>query len=156
MDVTPRVNSGGLVTLDISQEVSDVSNTVTTSGLNSPTFNERRVVSRVVVQDGQTLGLAGLIQDSSQRQNGGVPWFKDIPILGFLAGQQDNNRTRTELLVLITPHVVRDQRDARALTEDLREQLPNAAAVPGELQRLPLDGSPDPSARVRNKLGIGP
>jgi general secretion pathway protein D len=60
------------------------------------------------------------------------------------------------LLVLITPHVIRDQRDARSLTEDLREQLPNAAAVPEEFRHLPLDGSPDPSAVVRDKLHIGP
>jgi len=156
MDVTPRVNSGGLVTLDISQEVSDVSSTVTTSGLDSPTFNERRVVSRVVVQDGQTLGLAGLIQDSTGKSNTGVPWVKDIPLLGFFFGQQDNTRTRTELLVLITPHVVRDQRDARALTEDLREQLRNAAAVPDLLQHLPLSGSPDPQQPLRDKLHLGP
>jgi general secretion pathway protein D len=156
MDVTPRVNSGGLVTLDIAQEVSDVSNAVTTAGIQSPTFNERRVVSRVVVQDGQTVGLAGLIQDSSQRSNGGIPWLKDIPILGFFAGQQDNQRNRTELLVMITPHVVHDQRDARALTEDLREQLPNAAVVPDLFRHLPLSGSPDPNARLRQKLNLGP
>ncbi len=59
MQVTPRVNSGGLVTLDITQEVSDVDPNVTTPGVNSPTFNERSVTSRVVVQDGQTVGLAG-------------------------------------------------------------------------------------------------
>jgi general secretion pathway protein D len=156
MDVTPRVNSGGLVTLDLAQEVSDVSNTVTTAGLNSPTFNERRVVSRVVVQDGQTIGLAGLIQDSLNKSSGGIPWLKDIPLLGFLAGQQQNTRARTELLVLITPHVVRDQRDARMLTEDLREQLPNAAGVPDEFRHLPLSGSADPSQPLRQKLNIGP
>jgi general secretion pathway protein D len=154
MDVTPRVNSGGLVTLDISQEVSDVASTVTTTGLNSPTFNERRVVSRVVVQDGQTIGLAGLIQDSIQRSNGGVPWFKDIPVLSFFLSQQDNQRTRTELLVLITPHVVHDQRDARALTEDLRDQLPSAAAVPDLSRHLPPTGSPDPTLNLRRRLGL--
>ncbi len=156
MDVTPRVNSGGLVTLDISQEVSDVNTAVTTPGIQSPTFDERRVVSRVVVQDGQTVGLAGLITDSLQKGNSGVPWLKDIPLLGFLAGQQSNARNRTELLVLITPHVVHDQRDARALTEDLREQLPNAASVPDKLQRLPASGSDDPQQAVRRELHLGP
>ena len=129
---------------------------VTTSGLNSPTFDERRVTSHVVVQDGQTIGLAGLIQDSRTKGNEGIPWAKDIPLLGFLAGQQSNTRTRTELLVLITPHVIHDQRDARALTEDLREQLPSAAAVPQTLKNLPLSGSSDPNAALRQKLNIGP
>lgn len=156
MDVTPRVNSGGLVTLDIAQEVSDVNSAVTTTGLNSPTFDERRVQSRVVVQDGQTVGLAGLIQDSLTKENQGIPWLKDIPLLGALVSQQNNNRSRTELLVLITPHVMHDQRDARALTEDLREQLPNAAAVPDALQKLPLSGSPDPSQDLRKRLNLGP
>ena len=64
-------------------------------------------------------------------------------------------RTRTELLVLITPHVVHDQRDARALTEDLRDQLINAAAVPAASCRaLPASGSADPSAPLRRRLGL--
>ncbi len=155
MEVTPRVNSGGLVTLDIAQEVSDVDTTATNnSKIASPTFLERNVRSRVVVQDGQTIGLAGLIRDNASRENSGIPWLKDIPILGLLAGQQGNARGRTELLVLVTPHVVHDQRDARALTEDLRDQLINAAAIPSELQRLPQSGSPDPQRRVRRSVGL--
>ncbi len=150
MQVTPRVNSGGLVTLDVSQEVSDVDfSTPKASNIDSPTFLERNVTSRVVVQDGQTVGLAGLIRDSVSRGNQGIPWLKDIPVLGFLAGTQNNQRARTELLVLITPHVLHDQRDARALTEDLRDQLINAAAVPRELQSTRVSGSPDPNQRVR-------
>ncbi len=156
MDVTPRVNSGGLVTLDITQEVSDVNPNPPTTGINSPVFDERRLASRVVVQDGQTVGLAGLIQDSVARGNQGIPWLKDVPLLGLLAGTQDNQRTRTELLVLVTPHVVHDQRDARALTEALRAELPNAARVPQAVQSLPLSGSVDPSQRLRQQLRLGP
>ena len=154
MDVTPRVNSGGLVTLDISQEVSDVASGVTTTGLQSPTFNERRVLSRVAVQDGQTLGLAGLIQENISKSNGGVPWFKDIPILSFFVSQQNNQRMRTELLVLITPHVIHDQRDARAFTEDLREQIPTAAGVPDRATNLPSTGSADPTMNLRQRLRL--
>jgi general secretion pathway protein D len=152
LDVTPRVNSGGLVTLDISQEVSDVSNQITTQGINSPTFFDRSISSRVVVQDGQTIGLAGLISDNTQTGNQGIPWLKDIPILGALAGNQTNTRQRTELLMLLTPHVLHDRRDARALTEDMREQLINAAAVPFQLNTLRPSGSPDPNARVVRKV----
>ena len=152
LDVTPRVNSGGLVTLDISQEVSDVSTTITTPGINSPTFFDRSISSRVVVQDGQTIGLAGLISDNTSTGNQGIPWLKDIPILGALAGNQNNTRQRTELLMLLTPHVMHDQRDARTLTEDMREQLINAAAVPEQLNRLRPSGSPDPNVRIRQKV----
>jgi general secretion pathway protein D len=156
LQVTPRVNSGGLVTLDVSQEVSSVDTTVSTAttGINSPTFAERSVTSRIVVQDGQTVGLAGLITDSSTRGNTGIPWLKDIPLLGFLAGTQDNTRMRTELLVLITPHVLHDQRDARALTEDLRDQLINAAAVPSELAHARATGRDDPNQQIRRALRL--
>ncbi|HEY0423756.1 MAG TPA: type II secretion system secretin GspD [Rhodopila sp.] len=154
MEVTPRVNSGGLVTLDVMQDVSSVATGITTPGINSPTFNERNVTSRVVVQDGQTIGLAGLITDSASLGNQGIPWLKDVPILGLLAGTQNNTRQRTELLILITPHVIHDQRDARALTDDLRDQLINAAAVPGMLNGLRPSGQSDPSARLRKQLDL--
>jgi general secretion pathway protein D len=156
MEVTPRVNSGGLVTLDVQQDVSEVSGIVTTPGLNSPTFNDRNVSSRVVVQDGQTVGLAGLIRDNATINNQGIPWLKDVPLLGFLAGTQNNTRQRTELLILITPHVMHDQRDALSLTEDLREQLINAAAVPDKLNSLRPSGSPDPGDRIRRALKLQP
>jgi general secretion pathway protein D len=154
MEVTPRVNSGGLVTLDVMQDVSDVASGITTPGVNSPTFDDRNVTSRVVVQDGQTIGLAGLITDNASKSNGGIPWLKDVPILGLLAGNQNNARQRTELLILITPHVIHDQRDARALTADLRDQLINAAAVPSVLNNLKPSGQSDPSARLRNQLQL--
>lgn len=154
LEVTPRVNSGGLVTLDISQEVSDVVQGVTTPGINSPTFSERNVSSRVVVEDGQTVGLAGLIRDSTTASSSGIPFLKDVPLLGLLAGSQNNGRQRTELLVLITPHVVHDQRDARALTEDLRDQLINAARVPGDLQGGRASGSADPQRNLRRSLRL--
>jgi general secretion pathway protein D len=153
-EVTPHVNSSGLVTLDVLQDVSDVASTITTPGINSPTFEDRNVTSRVVVQDGQTIGLAGLISDNTTAGNQGIPWLKDVPLLGALAGNQNNTRQRTELLVLITPHVVHDQRDARELTEDMRDQLINAAAVPDELNALRPSGSSDPGTRIRQQLNL--
>jgi general secretion pathway protein D len=86
--------------------------------------------------------------------NSGIPWLKDVPILGLLAGTQNNTRQRTELLVLITPHVVHDQRDARALTDDLRDQLINAAAVRDNLNDLRPSGQSDPSSRLRQQLHL--
>jgi general secretion pathway protein D len=156
MNVTPRVNKSGLVTLDISQQVSaiDSSITTTTTGISSPTFSEQDVSSRVTVQDGQTVGLAGLITDNLSKSNSGIPFLKDIPLIGLLAGTQNNTRVRTELLVLITPHVQYDQRDAQALTADLQDQLQDAAAVPAELNSLQSPGSDDPNAVVRSKLRL--
>jgi general secretion pathway protein D len=145
MQVTPRVNSGGLVSLDIAQEVSDVAGPAANTVQGSPTFNDQIFRTRVAVQDGQTVGMAGLIRDNVSNDNGGIPFLKDIPILGTLVSTQSNARMRTELLVLITPHVVHDQRDARALTEDLRNQLIDAGLVPQQLQRQGQPGLANPN-----------
>jgi len=145
MQVTPRVNSGGLVSLDIAQEVSDVAPQATNSVMGSPTFDDQTFRTRVAIQDGQTVGMAGLIRDNVSNDNSGIPFLKDIPLLGTLVSTQSNARKRTELLVLITPHVVYDQRDARALTEDLRSQLINAGLVPQQLQRQGSPGLANPN-----------
>ena len=129
LNVTPRINSGGLVTLDIEQQVSDVVPT-TTSTINSPTFQQRRVKTKVVAQDGETISLAGLISDNNSRQNSGIPFLQDIPVFGSLFSTKTNSHDRTELLVLLTPHVVHDQREARALTEELRRKLTPSGIIP--------------------------
>ncbi len=129
LTVTPRINSGGLVTLDIEQEVSDVVPT-TSSSINSPTFQQRRIQTKVVVQDGETISLAGLISEKRFKQNSGIPLLQEIPILGALFSTRTNSSARTELLVLLTPRVVSDQRDARALTEELRRKLAPSGLVP--------------------------
>ncbi len=148
LDVVPRVNKGGLVTLDLSQEVSQVQSSASVGGIESPTFTDRAVRSRIVVQDGQTVGLAGLISDTDSQENSGLPFLKDIPGLGSLFSTQTNNRTRIELVVLITPHVIEDQRAARALTEDMRRNLRDAALVPQQLDVLPPSGSSNPNASL--------
>jgi general secretion pathway protein D len=155
LQVTPHVGSNGLVTLDVAQEVSGVQSGVTTTGINSPTFSERAVTSRVAIADGQTIGLAGLISDNDSHQNSGIPFLKNVPLLGALVSSQNNSRTRTELLVLITPHVIRTQNDADALTADLKEEMPNAAQVPAALQFTPVSGSADPDAPLRARIPGG-
>ncbi len=144
MQVTPRVNSDGLVTLDVSQEVSDVAAPAANTATGSPTFNDQVFLTRVAVQNGDTVGMAGLIRDNESESNSGIPWLKDIPLLGALVSGQSNTRVRTELLVLITPHVVYDQRNARALTEDMRHELLGAALVPQQLKTHMLPGLANP------------
>ena len=159
LQITPRVNDDGQVTLDVAEDVSSSEGIQSSGSANapqSPTFLDRNVQSRLVVQDGQTIGLAGLIQDQDSRSNQGVPFVRNIPVIGALFGQQTNNRARTELLVMITPHVERDARDARAVTEDMEQQTPFAAGVPAALQRLPQAGLSDPQDHVLNGLGLTP
>jgi general secretion pathway protein D len=152
LQVTPHVGSDGLVTMDVSQEVSGVQPNVTTAGISSPTFSERAVTSRIAIQDGQTVGLAGLISDSDSHENQGIPYLKNVPLLGDLFSNQNNQRSRTELLVLITPRVIRTQTDAADLTADLRDELPNAAGVPAALSVMPAASSADPDAGLRSQI----
>jgi general secretion pathway protein D len=152
LQITPHVGSDGVVTLDVAQEVSAVQPAVTTAGINSPTFSDRAVTSRVAIQDGQTIGLAGLISDSDSHENQGIPYLKNVPLLGTLFSTQNNSRTRKELLVLITPHVIRTQSDAAALTADLKAGLSDAAGVPAALSTLPSANSADPDAALRSQI----
>jgi general secretion pathway protein D len=128
LKVTPRVNRGGLVLMDISQEVSQVSST-TTSSLNSPTIQQRKINSSVAIQDGETVALGGLISDSKEKDKSGIPFLEEIPILGNLFATTTHTTKRTELMVLITPHVVQRTEDARAVTAELRRKLPEVEPV---------------------------
>ncbi|MEE9299915.1 MAG: type II secretion system secretin GspD [Alphaproteobacteria bacterium] len=122
LTVTPRVNAGGLVIMEIEQEVSDVILT-TTSGIDSPTIQERRITSTVAIQSGETVALGGLIRDRQFETETGVPILADIPLLGALFRATNNETKRVELLILITPRVVGSLRDAREVTEELRQRV---------------------------------
>jgi general secretion pathway protein D len=122
LEVTPRVNAGGLVVLDVLQEVSDVIAT-TTSDIDSPTIQQRSIESTVAVQSGDSVALGGLIKDRDENSVSGVPLLSSIPLLGNLFKTTDNREIRTELLVLITPRVVRDRREALEVTDELRRRL---------------------------------
>lgn len=122
LDVTPRVNQSGLVTLEIRQEVSNAVVT-TSSNIDAPTIQQRAIESRVAVHDGDTIVLGGLIRDSHFQDSRGIPILHTIPIIGNLFGARGREYTRTELLVLLTPRVVRDGAESRAITDEFRRKL---------------------------------
>lgn len=128
LSVKPRVSRGGQVVLDISQEVSSVSAT-TTSGIDSPTISQRKIETSVVVQDGQTIALGGLIEEKKNLTNGQVPGLGDVPVVGSLFRNRKDLRGKTELLVLITPKVVRNGAEARAITSELRQRIGSAEGI---------------------------
>jgi general secretion pathway protein D len=132
LTVTPRVNAGGLVVLEIQQEVSNVvrSETLTESELATPTISQRLVSSTVAVQSGETVALGGLITDNRDRSRSGVPVLSSIPVIGVLFSSRNRVNARTELLVLLTPTVIDSPERARAVTEELRRRL-SAVAPPG-------------------------
>lgn len=128
LNVTPRVNRGGEVMMDISQEVSDVTNT-TTSDIDSPTIEERKITSTVAVEDGQTIALGGLISKNSTHGKSGIPLIQDIPLLGNLFSTTSDQDQKTELMVLITPHVIDNMQKAQAITNELRHKLPEVQSL---------------------------
>jgi general secretion pathway protein D len=125
LKVTPRVNRSGQVMMDISQEVSGVDNTATSqSTIGSPTIQQRKIESSVSVADGQTVALGGLFSDQHTIGTSGIPLLDRIPVLGKLFSNNDDQHNRTELMVLITPHVVDNPEKAQAITNELRKKLP--------------------------------
>ena len=126
LSVTPRVNPGGLVRMEIEQEVSTVEVT-TSSTIDSPTFNQQKIKSSVVVQSGESVALGGLIKETNSKGKTGIPFLKDIPLLGVLFGSTSGNQQRDELIVIITPRVVGSREDARAITADLRRRMEEIA-----------------------------
>jgi general secretion pathway protein D len=128
LSVTPRVNASGLVFMEIEEETSDVVPT-TTSQIDSPTIRQRRVSSTVAVQSGETVVLGGLIQDGVEQRETGIPGLHRLPILGPLFGVTEDRDRRTELLVVITPRVIRNPDQARAVTEELRQRLRGLAPL---------------------------
>jgi len=122
LEVTPRVNAGGMVVLDISQEVSNVDKT-TSSSIDSPTINQRQISTSVAVHSGDTIVLGGLIRDNDSDSNSGIPGLRKLPVIGGLFGSTSTSSERTELLVLITPTAVPDQQTAREVTAELRSKM---------------------------------
>jgi len=122
LKVTPRVNDSGLVLLDISQEVSEVQ-TTDTSNIDSPTIQQRKIATSVAVRDGQTIALGGLITDNRTKGKSVIPILGDIPVLENAFGDHSVVHDRTELLVMLTPKVIRTSVDADAITEELREKI---------------------------------
>ncbi|AUM00950.1 type II secretion system protein GspD [Rhodocyclaceae bacterium] len=119
--VTPSVNAGGMVSMDVQQAVTDVGQVDSATGQRS--FLQRQFSSRVTVRSGETVVLGGLIRDNSARGKQGVPLLQDIPVLGNLFATTTNNGTRTELLVMITPRVVRSDEELRTVTAEMRGRV---------------------------------
>lgn len=122
LNVTPRVNDSGLVILEIDQEVSDVAAT-SSSGIDSPTIRQRRITTSVSVRDGQSVALGGLMRERLSDTKTKIPLLGDIPFLGKLFSTTSTESQRTELLVLITPRVVRTTDASLTVTDDLVRRM---------------------------------
>lgn len=134
LNVQPRVNPGGLVYMNIGQQVSNADYTKASANGGNPTISQRELATQVAVQSGQTVLLGGLIQQDEGNTDVGVPGLNRIPILGRLFGTTDRHRTRTELIVLITPRVISSSDDAKQITDEYQRKFESLAPLrePGD------------------------
>jgi general secretion pathway protein D len=123
LTVTPHINENGLVSMEISQEVSDQSENVQAGGESYPSFFERSVNTTLTVKHNQTIVMGGLIKENKSDGRTGVPILNRIPILGFLFGKKSKTITKAELIILITPRVITSLEDVDAVTAEFKKKV---------------------------------
>jgi general secretion pathway protein D len=151
LKVKPIIHAGDRIDLEVSQEVSTAQ--ATTTGVStSPTIATRRVDTKLSLKDGATVLLGGLMSSNQSTTRGGIPFLKDIPGLGQLFRVDTETTNKTELMVLITPYIMADDKDAQAVTDAFRSRLGNWAktrAIPGEPAATGMPTVTEPSAFAR-------
>jgi general secretion pathway protein D len=123
LKILARVNSSGVVTMVINQDVSAPGPPPAGVNINSPTFTKRNVSTQVTVQDGDTVAIGGIIEESKASSSSGIPWLHRIPVLGAVFGNKSTTTARTELIVFLTPHVIYDTNQIAEATEEVKARL---------------------------------
>ncbi len=122
LQVTPRVNNAGYIVMDIVQTIDDLGGTVQQAGFTQPIINNRQARTSVMVQDGQTVVIGGIMRDRVQEIETGIPILKDLPLIGALFRRTEKTKERTELMVFLTPRIVRMPSELEKLTEEERRR----------------------------------
>jgi len=126
LSVTPHINEHGLVTMDVSQEVSEQSENVAVGENDSrPSFFKRSVKTSLTVKHGQTIVIGGLIRENRNVGFAGVPCLGNVPVLQYLFGKKSDSSDKTELIILITPRVIATLEDVDAVTEEFKSKVGN-------------------------------
>jgi general secretion pathway protein D len=119
LEITPKINSENYVNLKINQEISSRGTDVGTT----PSFNTRQVNTEVVLKDNQVLVMGGLMRTDSTDTISGVPFLKDLPLVGKLFGSESTTHKKTELMIFITPHVISNKEDSQFVTRQFKNRL---------------------------------
>jgi general secretion pathway protein D len=128
LKVKPRVNAGGLVALEVGQEVSTFSTIpLGNIGETQIIINKTEASTNLVVQDGQTIVIGGLIREDTTKSLSGVPWISKVPLIGWLFGTTEDDKSRAELIILLTPHVIKNQKEAKSVTSDYVDQMTDSS-----------------------------
>lgn len=122
LEVKPRVNANGMVIMEIKQTVSDPVKSVI-GVTESAAISKKEIESSVAVQDGETIVLGGLIKEDNTYNKAGIPWLHELPWIGPLFGNTTNNKDKTELVVLITPRVVKSKQDSKLISSEFKRKL---------------------------------
>jgi len=134
LKVKPTIYAGRRVDLDVEQEVSEAQRN-TTSSISSPQILNRKVNTSLSLKDGGSVLLGGLMSTNRSQSNRGIPILKDVPLLGALFRADNQSYNRTELVVLITPYIISDEREAEAITQAFRQRLDFAKPPASEALR---------------------
>jgi len=121
--ITPQISEGDFVKLNIYQEISNVQPAGTVEGASDLTTLKRSAKTTVVVRDHQTVIIGGLISDNITNSVSKVPWLGDIPLLGHLFRSTQRTNRKTNLLIIITPHIIRTSRDLEGFYGEKREEI---------------------------------
>ena len=123
LTVTPHITDQNMVRLKIAQEISSRGVDVSLAGITSPSFSKRKAETVGIVKNGHTLLIGGLISEQKNTTRRGIPILMDIPILGYFFGTTVNETKKTELLVMVTPHVIGSSEEADAIVEDFKSRV---------------------------------
>lgn len=140
LSVTPSVNAGGLITMDIMQQVTDVGEIDVATGQRN--FLTRQIQSRVAVRSGDPIVLGGMIRENETKGTTGIPLLSDIPVVGALFGKNSDKSARTELLVLLTPRALENDDQLRAASAELRQRMRAISLQPALLGQGKEDATP--------------
>ncbi|MEN6373693.1 MAG: secretin N-terminal domain-containing protein [Smithella sp.] len=123
LKVKPQINDSGLISLQIAQEVSTYSTIKLYSNEDQIILNKTEATTNLVVKNGQTIVIGGLIREDDSKAREGIPWLLKIPILGYLFGNTTKENNRTELVILLTPYIVKDQQDVAEVTNKYADKI---------------------------------
>ncbi|WP_353265727.1 secretin N-terminal domain-containing protein [Gemmatimonas sp.] len=140
LSILPTINDDGYVSVQLLQEVSSLTPQTVSAALSAPVISTREASTRAILRDGQTVVIAGLIGDTRQVQEQGIPLLKDIPFAGALFRRQSTTRQRTELAIFVTPYIVRSDADADTIRERIRKRMEEKS--PGALDDTPVKRPP--------------
>jgi general secretion pathway protein D len=135
--IVPTINSEDYVSVEVLQEVSTLTTQTIQAALNAPIISTREAATRAIIRNGQTVVIGGLIGNSTEVRDSGIPFLKDLPLIGALFRRSSSNRSRTELAIFVTPYIVRTDAEADAIRERVRSRMDSIGTAADSIRKKP-------------------